>query len=215
MEPRKAAIMAALDKFVAQRPGLEFGNYGNIRAYRSEMRSITRDRHDYNHIAWYVRLNDEITVDMLVKAAESAFSGRLRIRMEWGWQLVTTDSYGKPEGIVCGFETEAEALARLEEWRVNNPALADHTHVQPARNRACIDYVTGQYFPTEYRKAAAAVLAAALWAHVREQCMPAPDAGTLTALRPSPLYAGKCTGDWLSAYFRKEFGRSIANRWFS
>jgi len=33
-----------------------------------------------------------------------------------------------------------------------------------------IDYVTGQYFPTEYRKAVAAVCARALWNYWRSDC---------------------------------------------
>lgn len=36
-----------MTKFVNRRPGLEFCNYGNISAYRSEMREITKDRTDY------------------------------------------------------------------------------------------------------------------------------------------------------------------------
>lgn len=36
-----------LVKFVNQRPGLDFCNYGEIRAYRTEMREITNDRKDF------------------------------------------------------------------------------------------------------------------------------------------------------------------------
>lgn len=36
-----------LTKFVNQRPGLDFANYGEVSAYRSEMAKITRDRTDY------------------------------------------------------------------------------------------------------------------------------------------------------------------------
>ena len=36
-----------LVKFVNQRPGLQFCNYGNVSAYRSEMREITNDRQDF------------------------------------------------------------------------------------------------------------------------------------------------------------------------
>jgi hypothetical protein len=39
-------IIGALDRWIRQRPGLEFGNYGDVSAYRSEMRSITKDLHD-------------------------------------------------------------------------------------------------------------------------------------------------------------------------
>lgn len=36
-----------LTKFVNQRPGLDFSNYGDVSSYRSEMAEITRDRTDY------------------------------------------------------------------------------------------------------------------------------------------------------------------------
>lgn len=85
-----------------------------------------------------------------------------------------------------------------------------------------IDYCTGQYYPTEYRKAACAVLASALWDWMRDHCMPAPQDQTVYAGRsaPAPLapkvtYDGKSAGDWLRSAFRREFGRSIADRYFN
>ena len=85
-----------------------------------------------------------------------------------------------------------------------------------------LDYCTGQYFPTEYRKAACAVLASALWDCKRKD-MPepltreGPDGSRTTYLfhgsskSPDALSAG----DWLRASFRREFGRGIASRWFA
>lgn len=56
-----------------------------------------------------------------------------------------------------------------------------------------VDYVTGQYFPTEYRAAACAVLARAIWEYF-------------------------CTGYYSPEQIRKvarrEFGRAIASAWF-
>ena len=40
-------VLIALDAWVRQRPGLEFGNYGERVAYRAESRRITRQLHDY------------------------------------------------------------------------------------------------------------------------------------------------------------------------
>lgn len=57
-------------------------------------------------------------------------------------------------------------------------------------------YCTGQYFPTEYRAAACAVLAYAIWGFIRQ--MPAMD-----------------TGDDIRKQARKMFGRAIAERWFN
>jgi hypothetical protein len=54
------------------------------------------------------------------------------------------------------------------------------------------DYCTGQYFPTEYRAAACAVLASVLW-----------------------TWCERSTGDDKRTYFKREFGRGIQSRWFN
>ncbi len=59
-----------------------------------------------------------------------------------------------------------------------------------------VDYTTGQYFPTEYRKAACAVLTTAIWDWLRDAC--------------------ECkTGDDIRKAARREFGRGIASTWFN
>jgi hypothetical protein len=102
-----------------------------------------------------------------------------------------------------------------------------------------LDYCTGQYFPTEYRRAACAVLASALWSAKRDN-MPAPryvmgDGVTLATKAEALAYAEECrassdvilgmeerygekkqsAGDWIRAQFRREFGARIARRYFS
>lgn len=57
-----------------------------------------------------------------------------------------------------------------------------------------IEYTTGQYFPTEYRNAACAVLASAIWHHWQPDCQ---------------------TGDEIRSRARREFGRAIASTWFN
>jgi hypothetical protein len=42
----REAILAALYRWIKQRPGLDFANYGDLSSYRAEMRKITRQRHD-------------------------------------------------------------------------------------------------------------------------------------------------------------------------
>lgn len=59
---------------------------------------------------------------------------------------------------------------------------------------AAVDYTTGQYFPTEYRAAACAVLARAVWEYFRTGCNYSPDQIRKAA--------------------RREFGRGIASAWF-
>lgn len=160
MDMRKQKILEALSKFSCQRAGLEFGNYGNIKSFRSEQRSITRDLHDVRRLMSAVTWRDSITADDIIEASRSAYSGRLTIE-----------------------ENEAGEIR--------------------------IEYCTGQYFPTEYRKAICAVLAYALWYHVRGHCMPEPtkdDDGY-------EEYDGMPAGDWLHRYFQRDLGRSIAQRY--
>lgn len=57
-----------------------------------------------------------------------------------------------------------------------------------------VNYCAGQYYPTEYRNAACAVLASVLWDYWREL---------------------ESTGDSIRKIARKNFGRGIASRWFS
>lgn len=139
----KQQIIEALRAFAAQRSGLEFGNYGDWKAYRAEQRSITKDLHQARQLLRAVEWRESVTAEHL-RQAFRAYSGRL--------SLIDTDTGG----------------VRLE-------------------------YCTGQYFPTEYRRAVCAVLASALWDWAR------------------PDYP---TGDKLRAFFRREFGRGIASRWF-
>ena len=77
--PSKSTILAALDVWIRQRPGLEFGNYGDWTAYRSEVRSITRDLQHARALLNYVAWHDSITAEMILSAAQS---GRLSIKVE-------------------------------------------------------------------------------------------------------------------------------------
>lgn len=72
----KSTIVAALDAFIRQRPGLDYGNYGDWTAYRSEVRSIGKDLQHARALLRYVEWHDSITADMILNAARS---GRLSI----------------------------------------------------------------------------------------------------------------------------------------
>ena len=75
----KSTIIAALRKWINQRPGLEFGNYGDVSSYRAEMRSIGRDLQHARAMINYVAWHDSITAEMILDAAKS---GRLSIKVE-------------------------------------------------------------------------------------------------------------------------------------
>ena len=147
----KQQIITGLQAWIAQRPGLEFGNYGDLKNYRSEMRRITRQRHDAEKLLLAVS-NSAIDADTLLDSFKRAYSGRL-------------------------------TCEKLPDGRVK------------------FDYCTGQYFPTEYRAAACAVLSNALWNYHREDY-----AATATG--------SESPGTAIRRNFRRRFGRTIASRWF-
>lgn len=59
-----------------------------------------------------------------------------------------------------------------------------------------IDYCTGQYFPTEYRKAVAVICASALWTFYRNEC-------------------GYATADRIRQTAQRNLGRTIARHYFN
>jgi len=163
---KKQAIIGALYTFIGQRPGLEYGNYGDVKSYRAEQRAITKDRHQARRLIRDIELRDSISADDILTAAKGAYSGRLTI--------VTRD-----DGAVA------------------------------------IDYCTGQYFPTEYRRAVCAVMASVLWNWKRDQCMPAPTLHHNTETGETvERYKGLRAGDYMRAGFKREYGRGLAARWF-
>mgnify|MGYP000308290768 FL=1 len=167
---KRAVILTALRNFINSRPGLEFANYGDVTSYRADQRSIARAKRDALTLLSAVTWREGIDADALMRAARSAFSGRLSI-------------------------TERED------------------------GRVALEYCAGQYYPTEYRNAACAVLASALWKYTREKAMPAPTykqhgSATDLPMRTESRYDGLSAGDWLRRYFRREFGATMQRRWF-
>jgi hypothetical protein len=72
----KESIIDALTRFVRQRPGLEFGNYGNLPSYRTEQRSILRDLHDAEILLAKLS-RSSVPVDTIKEAFSRAYAGRL------------------------------------------------------------------------------------------------------------------------------------------
>lgn len=95
--------------------------------------------------------------------------------------------------------------------------------IERADGAVGVDYCTGQYYPTEYRKSACAVLAQALWDFYRDHCMPQPTErpGEYGPEKVYPRRYGRknpalvSAGTWLRDSFRHEFGRTIADRYFN
>ena len=139
----KNELLGLLYTFINKRPGLEFDNYGDRAAYRSEIRSITRQRADALKLLRAIELRDSITAADII----AAFTGRLTLGTNKG--------------------------------------------------KLCLDYCTGQYWPTEYRAAVARLASSLLWSY----------------------WWSNCSSADVAHYIRKtakaEFGRGIASRWFN
>lgn len=68
-----------LTKFVNQKPGLDFANYGDSKSYNAESREITKDRNDYYELlsVAFIRLGDSL--DSKLKFNLENSSGRLTL----------------------------------------------------------------------------------------------------------------------------------------
>lgn len=220
MNPSKETIIAMLDRWIRQRPGLDAANYfgggdyrENLANYRSEVRRIGRQFQDARTLLRQVELSG-ITAEELAAAFPRAYSGRLTL----------TERY-RVNGLPKTYPTLELAQARAAEF------LPDIVAIEPVW---ALEYCAGQYWPTEYRAAACAVLASALWSYKRDRCMPEPAYvvggkhayaeraeaeeraadGMPYSYAVEERYGGKTAGDWLRSSFRRDFGRGIANRWF-
>lgn len=85
---KEISTIEKLCKFVDQRAGLEYANYGDAKSYRAESREITKDRQDfYELLGWassrIENLNDKLT-DYLQKS-----SGRLTLNKEGSLEYCT------------------------------------------------------------------------------------------------------------------------------
>lgn len=63
----KSHILGALRKMLRSRPGLEFANYGDLSAYRSDYRRINRQLNDGEILLAAVAWRDGITADHLLQ----------------------------------------------------------------------------------------------------------------------------------------------------
>jgi hypothetical protein len=185
----KTAICDALAAFVRQRPGFDYANYGDAASYRADSRTATLHKRDAETLLAAVRWRDSISGADILDAARG---GRLTITVE-------------PR------HTEAQELA-YESQRASGGILE---RPPAAGFRVRVDYCTGQYWPTEFRAGVCRVLSSALWNWQRE-AMPVPTRHHNSETGEDvERFDGMRAGDWLRAKFRREFGSSLARRWFN
>jgi hypothetical protein len=97
-------------------------------------------------------------------------------------------------------------------------AFAGRLELTESKGKPALFCCAGQYYATEYRAAVCAVLASVLWHWVRVGCMPkgrlvhnSETGDTFERYGPKDLRAG----DYIRDFFKREFGRGIASRWFN
>jgi len=76
--PSKAAILAALYKFTAQRSGITFADYGERESFLQDYREVLRGGRNARALLRAIDLRESITAEDIL-AATRAFSGRLQV----------------------------------------------------------------------------------------------------------------------------------------
>lgn len=141
--PEQNPAIAALVQFASQNSGLDPRNYASdwrdragIAALRSEQRAISADYARFREALASAKAEGVADADIIAEAP-NAFSGRL----EWKTQKAITSRMTDPAKF-GGSQKGGIVKSEIEvgDW----------------------SYCTGQYFPTEYRKAAATLLESAI-----------------------------------------------------
>jgi hypothetical protein len=145
--------IAALTEFAAQNSGIEPRNYisgpndtPGVRAYRQEVRSIGDDWKRFKQ-ALQIAIAEGVTDAEVIAEAPHAFSGRLE-------PIAHCKLWGDKSEHCQVLRFEQRALPGY--WI--KPSKGDETWMHTSSLSFGWNYCTGQYFPTEYRAAAATLL---------------------------------------------------------
>lgn len=191
MNTLKTQICDALAAFIRQRPGLDSNDYFNpedLQRGRVETykRGVAAYRTAQRHLA-----RDKRDAETLLQAVR-------------GRDSITADMI-----------LEASKHAFSGRLTIEATPVRDKKYAAEFGSHSIkLDYCTGQYWPTEYRRAVAAVCASALWEHMRDN-MPKPQLSAHAA-EVYPLGDDWVNaGDWLRRNARREFGSKLQRRWFN
>ncbi len=211
MDPRKEAICNALATFIRQRPGFEYGNYGDAASYRADVRSVGRDKQHAETLLAAVRWRDSITADDMLKAAQAGGRLTIELRASDGANPNLPNDAPLPVGGVWIGEVDyctgqywcteyragvARYLASLLwDW------TRDHAMPAPISWQVEVPAADGgsDYKVVSFEPTTAQLARIGRRARISGRLYP----GNLSA------------GSWLRAHFRKEFGSAIQRRWFN
>jgi hypothetical protein len=188
----KALIVAMLHKWIAQRPGLEFGNYGDRTSYRAEMRSIGKDLQHARAMLARVEWADSIAAEDILRAAQSAYSGRLKIT-EKGIDYCT-GQYWPTEYRAAVCAVLSSALWHYWADNLPEPSGFEVSALNPEWKRFCFGA-----FATRAEAAACSI----------------PDGFKHPSIDPVYGAVKLSAGVYVRRKARDEFGAGIARRWFN
>ena len=113
----RAELLQRLERFIAQRPGFDFANYGDAASYRADARTATRQLNDARAMLSALSWRDYITADMI--RAKLRSSGRLRL-LDNGALDYCTGQYWPTEYRAGACRVLASLL--WDAWRDDMPA---------------------------------------------------------------------------------------------
>ncbi len=138
-DQRADVVFSALAKWIKQRSRLDYANYGEIQPYRSDARQVAADGQRARKALALARELRPARYDCLIDSFR-AFSGRLE------WRACVDRAKCVAKMCTCHDDTA---------WTAN---AYPHGCSCGCAWQSALRYTTGQYWPTEYRKASSAVL---------------------------------------------------------
>jgi hypothetical protein len=139
----RAELLAALDRFIRQRSGLDPRNYGDRESLMSDYRPILRDGKVARQLLRFVEIRESITADMLLEGTR-AFSGRLQFIRNNKGECVVDYCVGQY------FPTEYRAAAcrimayAIAEWM--RPESVDRETIRHKARREFGRAIAARYF---------------------------------------------------------------------
>jgi len=142
----KMNTIEKLTRFVNQRPGLDFSNYGDVSAYRSEMAEITRDRTDYFELLSFAFNRVDNLNEVLTNYLQNT-SGRLTLNND-------VLSYCTGQYFPTEYRPAANNVLRSIIWNSysnelhadNTPVYADGNAIRKAIKRNVSRRIARNYF---------------------------------------------------------------------
>lgn len=145
--------------------------------------------------ALYAFVNQRSGIDFRNYWTSDALNGRTMAREAFMGDYRPMLKHGKQARQLLSFVNRCDSIT-ADMLQAASRAFSGRLQFVEKGDKVAVDYTTGQYFPTEYRNAACAVLAQAIWDWFRDKC--------------------ECkTGDDIRKAARREFGRGIASTWFN